>query len=198
MGEYIKRGKQQVKIGTCENLYYTTHRELKRLHNLKSVNATNFMNENSYRFRFPFPDEDDKKLWGVYQDFNRGELFRFPKLKGVELAHGDVFFRSDYGNKKAIPAYGFNQPCIFQEQTIKIYDWDNIKDSLIFEVTQQKIVGGILETVVRCPYCGEICRLSFDEVKILTHYVWEHKSYFTDIQKQIIVLMYKGYKTKSI
>jgi len=59
MGEYINKGGNEYKIGTCENLYYTTFQEFTRLMKTGELGpeAKEFVN-GEFRFRFAFSDEN--------------------------------------------------------------------------------------------------------------------------------------------
>lgn len=201
MGEYIKKQGIEYKIGTCENLYYTTYSELKRLDESGLTEANDFLKiDSGYRFRFPFPDEDHAEQFGLYEDFERGVLFSFPKSLGIEIAHGTSFYRTDEKVKNA-PAVGFRLPCIASADfPVKKYDWDNTEGRTVFEVVQQKYVTDeqsgfeMFHLVVRCPYCGEKCRLSYTEVKAMFDDIQENGSGYTDFQKQIVTIAWEGYQ----
>jgi len=79
MGEYLFYKKDQVKIGTCEDLYYTSYQkysEALKAHLLTPVGSTKpeeYVNPDSgFRFRFPFPDEDKLPFGEIIEPFNRG------------------------------------------------------------------------------------------------------------------------------
>lgn len=80
MGEYIKYRNREVKIGTCENLYYVSYQKY-----IEALSAGLLakLDGNSYpktytdlsqefRFRFPFPDEDKLKFGDIIEPYNRG------------------------------------------------------------------------------------------------------------------------------
>ena len=91
MGEYVKLNDQIIKLGTCEDLYYARRDQIKD--NLPLMSKVDGNDEpvgyldpkNGYRYRFPFPDEDEQKL-GTYEKFDRGLLVGVPYdiLEGVE------------------------------------------------------------------------------------------------------------------
>lgn len=78
MGEYIQCGKDEIKIGTCEDLYYVRYATLARLAQLNSVrqapgNCTPkeylTAGNDAFRFRFPWPDEDGERFYnGIDSD----------------------------------------------------------------------------------------------------------------------------------
>lgn len=208
MGEIIKKSGIEYKIGTCEELYYTTFEEFNKL--LKAGKLaqvrSNDKPENyiagSYRFRFPFPDEDHVKNFGSYQDFDRGVLFIIPKSLGVELCHTTKFFRTDDTHSVA-PTIGYRIPCVVSNDfAFTRFDWSNTFQSTIFEMIQQRPVKNEsgetqLFPVVRCPYCGELSRLDEKEVKSFVLYIWKHRKDFTELQVKTAILAAKGLKNKN-
>lgn len=80
MGEYIKYRHEIIKIGTCENLYYTSYPKYCTAleSNRLSREDGNLSPElyakpdSGFRFRFPFPDEDDLPFGDVKNKFDRG------------------------------------------------------------------------------------------------------------------------------
>lgn len=194
MGEYVKIGNDTVKIGTCENLYYTSFQNFQKLAEngvIKERKSTikEYLT-GGFRFRFPFPDE-----------FDRGVLFIIPKNLGVEIGHDKKFVRTDnFGAETAAPAVGFYIPCVQSEEfAIKKYDWSDTANYTIFEIKQQKPVkneNGNFEliTIVRCPYCSEKSRISKEEILSIQRYVQENKVKFSDLQQQIIEIAAAGYR----
>ena len=159
MGEYIK----DVKIGTCEDLYYTTYNQLKTW-KPGGIERAPYLNVDSGdRFRFPFPDEKEIKI-GDYQDFDRGYLIELPKGM-LECNHNEVFIRTDTLKLKG-PAMGFRIACPASMK--KAFRW-NHEETESFEIVQQKYVTDeqvnrkMLHTVFRCPYCGCKFRADIDE-----------------------------------
>ena len=204
MGEYITMGDDNVKIGTCENLYYATLRQLQRC---AAPERSEYLDPaNGYRYRFPFPDERGRRL-GDYDNYFRGVLFSIPKHVGIEIGHGKVFYRTDTGQRderkgQQPPAVGFELPCIQSDDFPgKKYDWQHTASNTIFEVVQQKIVTDQVKTpgvteiqvVVRCPYCEELCRLSYEEVEKLVGFVGQCPETFSDLQRQIVEIIAEGY-----
>ena len=211
MGKYVKKSGQHVKIGTCESLYYTTYKAFGVLRFkgfLSSEDGNdlvgNYMN-GSYRFRFPFADEDQFKMFGLHENYDRGLLIQVPKSLGIEIAHGETFYRTDTIEKKA-PAVGFRLPCIQSEGfPVKRFDWEKTQEQTIFEIIQQKPVliddeqrPGMktrqLQLCVRCPYCGEICRLDKKEMTALIKHVWKYRKHYTYLQVISVIEAAKGYR----
>ena len=202
MGEYLdmKNG-DSVKLGTCEDLYYTTHKQfVANLPMFKDLAlAKTYLRPNEFRFRFPFPDENIKI--GSYNDFNRGVLFSVPDSLGIEMCHEEKFIRTGAKDSKYPQLdFGVSIPCFQTPEfgNLKHHDWGNNRQLTHFEITQQKIVLNEdnfeeLQTVIRCPYCGACSRLSYEEVaSLMTHQI-EQPEYFDKFQKEILSEVIHGY-----
>lgn len=119
MGEYVKRlGIGSVKIGTCEDLYYTSYQKMASNVSLMerqegNAEPNSYLNDNAgFRFRFPWPDEDKLEFGNINGKFNRdlligeynGYQFRLHYQKMVagqlqivlSIGYGDV---ADYNRK---------------------------------------------------------------------------------------------------
>lgn len=89
MGEYIKYKGNEVKIGTCENMFYTSYQKYKNAFDLGHLqklygngDPSEYLDiENGYRFRFPFPDEDGLPFGKIIE----------PPDRGVEVVLSDDF-----------------------------------------------------------------------------------------------------------
>ena len=57
MGEYAKYGNRQIKIGTCEDMYYLRFDQRRKVRP-EDGSVDPVRDAHSLRFRFPFPDED--------------------------------------------------------------------------------------------------------------------------------------------
>lgn len=81
MGEYVKYKGAEVKIGTCESLYYVTYPKFKEAFDQKLLIPSEFSVhparclevDSGFLFRFPFPDEDKLAFGEIGKHgFNRG------------------------------------------------------------------------------------------------------------------------------
>lgn len=176
MGEYLKLKNQadSFKIGTCENLYYLTYPQAVSLagqiDNSGDVQSDQLFAFDCYRFRFPFPDEAGINP-GDFENSRRGLMIYFP-ITAAEINHGTIFVRTDSGKigSPEAPALGMKFPCpIKREPGQELFFWDHRQPQNTFaEIIQQKPVicegRKELQTVVRCPYCGDMVRLSYIEV----------------------------------
>lgn len=84
MGEYVKYKGKEVKIGTCEHLYYASYQKFKQAFedgllrpSDHSVHPERCLRPDSgFLFRFPFPDEDKLAF---------GDIGQFPFDRGVPI-----------------------------------------------------------------------------------------------------------------
>lgn len=104
MGEYAILGNHQVKIGTCENMYYlrADQRHMVRPER-GSVNPASNDHQRTIRFRFPWPDEDTV-LPGAFDPYDRavaihGEDVTLPDT----LEHYAIQFVSTHGYNLCLP-----------------------------------------------------------------------------------------------
>ena len=204
MGEFINH----TKLGTCENLYYTTFNQLLKS-NLGQVNERHrFLKcDSGYRFRLPFPDETTIQM-GHHKNYPRGFRMEIPENIGVEIAHQKRFIRigptMESNNDKHWEEVGVSIDCPFSENpNVPVNKWA-LKDKFAFEIVQQKhtaITGKPqLLTTVRCPYCGSLCNLDEKEMDILyNHFAAasaiskENEEYYK-MHMDILTIARKGYK----
>lgn len=102
MGEYAKHLGQQVKIGTCSDMYYLRADQRHQVSpEPNSVDPT----MPGLRFRFPWPDEDHiEPGGGFYYDKDYGRAVWIPGAKTPEgIEHGTVQFRADAGYLVSLP-----------------------------------------------------------------------------------------------
>lgn len=100
MGEYAKYRGEEIKIGTCEDMYYLRYdqRELVTAIN-GSIDPVG--DAAAIRFRFPFPDEDALEP-GQFNDYDRGvAVWGVTVPEGVE--HGIVQFVASAGYNVCLP-----------------------------------------------------------------------------------------------
>lgn len=177
MGEYIKLANgDEIKVGTCENLYYCTYDELqfwvdqgatKLQGNLPPADYLT----NGFRYRFPFPNDPNP-----YDDYSKGIVVHVPP----ELLHNVEHQRICKGLHPAGGGYNINAFITCPMSPDADPGAYSIKpDSPIAEVVQQKAVDGSLWTVLRCAYCGAKWRLPPDEGYELAEYLtaWVNRTY---------------------
>lgn len=92
MGNYLKQRGEQVKLGTCENLYYTRFHSLNTAHDIEG-DKEHYLRSDQYRFRFPFPDEDRMfraaAVRDDVQDHDRGVRLQVPVALLVSVGFFD-------------------------------------------------------------------------------------------------------------
>jgi hypothetical protein len=153
MGEYAQYNGSDIKLGTCENMYYL------RADQRHLIDGYKFALDIE-RFRFPFPDEDDVEA-GAFKDHSRG--VRIPgwslpaTLSGDE--HGSVQFTSSAGYVLSIPCpEQFGTPGIGPVDVEGVNVHRNGFNGYPV-VRQQALRGGVWVTLVSCGACGCLHRL---------------------------------------
>lgn len=145
MGEYGKYNGNEIKIGTCEDMYYL------RADQIHLVKSTTLMHLDEIRFRFPFPDEDNIEP-GDFDDHDRGlVVWGFEVPEGVE--HYSVQFKADVGILASLPC-----PYSAEAKEGKIkYHFNGYRGPA--RIVQQRAWEGVWVTVVDCGACGARFRL---------------------------------------
>lgn len=196
---HIKYG--TVKLGCCENLYYTTYQQLKKeIHFAVSkgeiYNPKNYLDpQYHFCYRFPFPDEDHQKLFGHYDNFERGFQIAIPRYLFREgelsIGHTNLYIRHEH---KSGYFFGFKFPCPGDEKTELVFqDLQNVKGHFIIEIVQQKIVDNQLVTIARCPFCNNKSRMTEQEIQIMHRIIHSRETYYNDLTKQVIDIALRGY-----
>lgn len=172
MGEYANRkhDNSQIKIGTCEDLYYLRYEDRFCVSPIRgNVDPST---DTDIRFRLPFPDEDDV-LPGEYEDYSRGlRLYRNIKnAKGEVIGIEDfqVSEDSDAGSIQFTHPSGllFSVPChhgakLPQVEGIRFH-WNGKSHSI--ELVQVKVISdGSVVPIIRCRHCGHKWRTTWEEV----------------------------------
>ena len=155
MGEYAKHQGHQIKIGTCEQMYYLRADQVEFItpeHN--SVNPHSLDTAGRIRFRFPFPDEDGVTP-GAFQDYNRALA-----VWGVEVpegvAHGSLQFTRNY------PAAGgiiLSTPCPESQEGKASglrFGYNGYAGKV--GIHSQRLIDGQLKLVCSCGSCGALWR----------------------------------------
>lgn len=162
MGEHAKFNGEQIKIGTCENMYYLradqAHLVQPESHSLDPILA-----RREIRFRFPFPNED-KIAPGDFKDHDRG--IAVPGMAApADVGHTTVQFR----HETSAGCYLTSLPCPEGPQAAggpKIHR--NGFAGAVRVVQQKWIDGSKLATVCECTGCGARWRVESEaDVKAL-------------------------------
>jgi len=165
MGEYakLKTTGEDVKIGTCENMYYLRFED-----RYKVIYDCSF---DGCRFRLPFPDEDKEEI-GNYREYERGidlipyydeemkQTFYFDNIykKYYEEQKGTIQLHHQSGLLINVSCYhGYQLPDTNNSKDFKVFF--NGKTSWSFELSQVKIQLNKetkvkeLIPIVRCKHC---------------------------------------------
>ncbi len=158
MGEYARittgpSAGQEVKIGTCEEMYYVRHDQR---------HAVAYQFDAGDRFRFPFPDEDELEP-GAFDNHDRG--WPIPEWRIPDEwadGHGSVQFTSTAG-------YVLSIPC---PESVRNSDAGTARINGITvhrngfnggpRIVQQREHEEQLVTIVQCGACGHKWRLSLE------------------------------------
>lgn len=103
MGEYAKYNGQEVKIGTCEDMYYLRYDQRYKVDALRG-NVDPVKDAEGLRFRFPWPDEDaiQPDTNGFYEKgFDRS--LHVHGFAAPDVDHGRIQFRHDSGYLLMLP-----------------------------------------------------------------------------------------------
>lgn len=170
MGEYALYRGMPVKLGTCEDLYYVRYADFARMVAARELeryigsDAPAAYLDGSYRFRFPFPDEDDRKPF-TYDDFDKGflvDVTAAPDLVTMaEHRHTSASLHPRGGGYNVSVTFPCPQTEDFETVQSSGIDWR------ILEIVQQRPFEGSLWTVCRCPYCGVKWRLDAEQAETL-------------------------------
>lgn len=200
MGEYIRLGNgETVKLGTCEDLYYTTLAQLQQaIHDGASKVEGNLAPQeyldpkNGFRYRFPFPDENI--AIGEYEDYERGWTVNVPP----RLIGEDHYTVQVHIHPRSAKKYDFNNLTMVVGCPL---DPDQGKRPAtqrpaptIAQIRQQKQVDGTIWVVLGCPYCGSIWRLPPDEGTELVAFL--RREYGDGSTNLIASEIERGYATK--
>lgn len=163
MGEYAKFGGSQIKIGTCEDMYYL------RFDQREAVTAERnsvdpVTDAPALRFRFPFPDEDGIEPGSSQfhdKGFHRGiAVYGYTMPSGVD--HSTVQFVAQAG-------YNVSLPCPESEKyTDNAHGGRTLNADIrvhrngfsgSVQLVAQKFVEGVgLVPILRCGGCGSMWR----------------------------------------
>ncbi len=167
MGEYAKYGGTEIKVGTCEDMYYLRYDQRGQVYPVRgSVNPAG-PERYMLRFRFPWPDEDHVPPGG-YDPYDRA--LAVPGFApSQECEHRDVQFTARVGYVTSLPCpegsplyhrevqYGST---VFRLGTLEppIHVHRNgFQGATLLQA--QKLVKGIgLVPILRCGGCGSMWR----------------------------------------
>jgi hypothetical protein len=145
MGEHALYRGEQIKIGTCENLYYLRAEQAGLVSALPN-NVDPVADRDAIRFRFPFPDEDGIEPGG-FDDHDRGLVLQDLEPP-AELADEHLLVQFNASN-----GYHCSLPCPEGKPLAGVTFHKNGYGGAV-ELVQQRYVGDDLVPVLRCKGCG--------------------------------------------
>jgi hypothetical protein len=155
MGEYAMYHGEEVKIGTCEEMYYLRADQAHLVRTL-SGNVDPMRDRLALRFRFPFPDEDGVPPGGAgFDPFERG--ITIPGVRpSLEIEHGTLQFTARPGYLLSIPcpeAHGTDDDGMgCTVAGLRIHR--NGFSGGVHLVQQRYQADGSLACIFRCGSCG--------------------------------------------
>ena len=177
MGEYARYLNRDIKIGTCENMYYLRYEDRDRVKQLPG-NVDPLM-EKDLRFRLPYPDEDDKTP-GSYDNAFRTEALHKPELweklnYGIrtirsaqyfsmpELADNTGIVQASHNNGYLLNVkcyHGIKLP--IGSEDVKIF-WNGKASDWIHLAFIKNTPEG-LKAIITCKYCRKEWNVDFSEI----------------------------------
>lgn len=159
MGEYatLRRNGENIKIGTCEDMYYLRHNQRNQVTaELGSVDPNNPATASELRFRFPWPDEDALEAGddGPGHRYHRGVYVPGATVPAGGVEHYTVQFKADAGYLVSLPCPE-GQPDAIPGLTIH----RNGFSGAVHLVSQKPTPDGTtLRAIFRCGGCGVMWR----------------------------------------
>lgn len=155
MGEYAKYNGEQIKIGTCEQMYYLRADQVRLVSAERgSVDPHNRETAGRIRFRFPFPDEDTTQP-GAFIDYQRS-LFVYGVEAPEGVDHGTLQFTRNYPTSGGII---LSTPCpesaAGKASGLKFHH--NGYSGKV-GINSQRLIDGKLKLVCSCGSCGCLWR----------------------------------------
>lgn len=151
MGEYALHEGREIKIGTCEDMYYLRADQRHQVQRLPG--NVNPATETGIRFRFPWPDEDGKKP-GSFEPPDRGICPGYDLKPPAEVEHCPIQFKADAGYLVSLPCP--EAPHIRDLPNLRIHR-NGFQGAVL--ITQQRPWEGHLVLVCMCGGCGTKYRL---------------------------------------
>lgn len=205
MGEYIQLDGRHYKLGTCESLYYVRYDDLagwirdgRVLYSPGNEQPREYLQGTPYRFRFPFPDEDDPeeetRLDRYYsgagidlqgqEAYTRGITFRVPRgmVDDGDIVHFPI---STWVRAKGLDFVGmsFSHPC---PQSHDNFRDDALGDWGYLSVVQQRPIEGRLWTVVGCAFCAGLWRLDAEGAALLAAHITTQCPKHAELARRIL------------
>lgn len=189
MGEYAYFGDRTVKLGTCEDLMYITHTELRQARDARAAHTAPGNAEidqyldpaNGFRFRFPFTDERCTLSKLGDRVAERQERYLEIELVGMEndklyrdmMAHKNIQASMLGTDGNHLTLLGLPCPLSNEPGRPRLYHpaegpWYTPK---LLVCGEKPMPDGTVHTVFCCPVCGAMFRLSESEIKLVRNCV---------------------------
>lgn len=155
MGEYAKRlsDGQDVKIGTCESMYYLRYDQRQKVGAQRGNVDPNSLDALNIRFRFPFPDEDQVEP-GEFENYGRSiQVPGYAAAKDVD--HGLVQFSAQAG-------YLVSLPCPEGPSSHGFKVHRNGFSGAVKMAQQKLLADGRVVPILECGGCGSAWRVEDD------------------------------------
>lgn len=198
MGEYIKLHGEPTKLGTCEDLYYCTFQALQHWAGIAdrvpgNLEPREYLNPKwGFRYRFPFPDEDNMGI-GSHDAFNRGLLLPcINKDAPIVLAPREHDYHRVSINCNGTHNVNVRVPC---PASGNLTHHSPIPSTVPVELVQQKQVDGNLVPVLRCGWCGSKYRITIDESRWLFNHLIHNEGGNSKLWHEIAARIAAGYQT---
>lgn len=151
MGEYAQYQGSEIKIGTCEDMYYLRFQQRHEVTSLpNNVNLEDLEVLRELRFRFPFPEEDSIEP-GAFVDHDKSACVPASYQMPEDIEHRTVQFSARNG-------YLVSLPCPESAEG-KAFPHTIHRRGHAVHLVAQKLVGNELWAVCRCGGCRSMWRL---------------------------------------
>jgi len=201
MGEYVKFCGIETKIGTCEDLYYTSFPKLfqnrYRLSGLSgNLQPLEYLDPKyRWRYRFPFPDEDSLEFGKIVEPFNRNIIVGMPRNFVKDIEHYQIYHSANcqhtYNVNIIIPCPASEE---FNNGPFKTSSPDGL--SIVPAcIAQQGIRNDVLKTICFCGYCGVHFTLDQSDAESICEQLldqYRHATQWAETIKERILFGYKG------
>lgn len=187
MGEYVlrKRDDEEIKVGTCNEMYYMT---LPQLFDVKGAVG----NVEELIFRVPIKEEKgilvgdfksskvNLKLTRIIKDWKEKDIKLFKENQGYVSVQVPLR-NSDYGSGLRVGlkcSHGFNEEERNEDGSLRTFY--NGKENHVFSMTGVCIRNKEIYFAIECAICGKTFRLDYEEFKDCEMYETD-KTYINNI-----------------
>lgn len=165
MGEYATYNGHEIKIGTCENMYYIRYEDRFKVQPLE--NSLDCSSEMGLRWRLPFPDEDCVEP-GEYTKHDRGIIlggFSDPTTTEDD-AVGIIQLHHPSGILINLPCYHGEKLPEIQGKDVKIF-WNGKAPAYALTAVKNTTEG--IFPIVSCQFCRTSWRYDWNDVLPFVH-----------------------------